>query len=174
MPPVQFNPGHKHVALGSPWLGEFSLLQNDDSIPDMSVDEMNPHRCPCRRPSWTPLDRSVPRFPGGQEGHPVGTWLPARGLGFPIAYPTRFLSMLRLQMERQKPERHLLPVLNALYPNPLPIQVGSPLSRHLSPICRLYLSSCRLSWVEDHFECLLDIDIQAHPVKQPYQGAECP
>ena len=76
VPPVQCMPGHQHIALGALWVGDVSLLQYDDGIPDMPVKEMSLH---CR-PSQTPLDRTVPRSPGGWEGHTVGTWIYSGGL----------------------------------------------------------------------------------------------
>ena len=96
MPPVQCTQGHQHITSGAPWVGGVSLLQNDDDIPGIPVEEMNlrcrPGRCPFR----TPLDGAVLRYPGGQEYHPVGMCLPARGHGFPMPSHTRFLPMMRL------------------------------------------------------------------------------
>ena len=37
MPPIQILPGHQHVTLGSPWVGEVALLQYDHGIPNMPV-----------------------------------------------------------------------------------------------------------------------------------------
>ena len=37
MLPVQRFPGHHHVALGAPWVGEVSLLQYNHVVPDMPV-----------------------------------------------------------------------------------------------------------------------------------------
>ena len=123
VPLVKCTPVHQHVASGAPWVGEVSLIQNDDGIPDMRVEEMNPYRRPCCRLSQTPLNRAVRQYPGGQEGHPVGTWLPTRGHGFPMPSPIRFIPMMCLHLGFQQPNRHLLPTLHALYPNPLPLPV---------------------------------------------------
>ena len=103
VPPVQCTPGNHNVTLGSMWVGEVYLLQNDDSILEIIMEEMNLHRRPCRRPSWTPLNGAVPRSTGGREGHHVGTWIPTRGRCFPMPPPNRFLPMLRLHMDRQNP-----------------------------------------------------------------------
>ena len=75
MPPVQCNPGQNHVALGAPWVAEVSLLQNDDGIPDIPVGKMYTYRHTHCRLSRTSLNRKVPRSPGGQKGHPIGTRL---------------------------------------------------------------------------------------------------
>ena len=88
--------------------------------------------------------------------------------------PTRFLPMLRLNMDRQQPDRHLLPEIHALFLNPLPLLVARTRSCHLSPVCHLQLHSCRLERVSDHSGCLPNVSLQAHPVEQLYQGAEAP
>ena len=98
----------------------------------MPVEEMNLYRRPCLHPLQTPLDVAVPQSPGGQEGYPVGMWLPVRGRGFSMPSNTRFIPMLSLQMDRQQPERHILSTLRALHPKPLPLPVGIP-----TPIIRL-------------------------------------
>ena len=100
---------------------------------------MDPHRCPCCRPSRTPINGAVPRSPVGQEGYPVGTCLPTGVRVLPTLSLTRFLPMLYMHVARQRPERHILPSLRALYPTPLPLPVGSARSHHLSPVRRLRL-----------------------------------
>ena len=37
VPPVQCYLRNQHVAQGSPWIGEVSLIQYDDGVPDMQV-----------------------------------------------------------------------------------------------------------------------------------------
>ena len=155
-------------------MGEVSLLQNNDGIMDILVEEMHPHCHPRRCLSQTPLNGSVPRSLGGQEGHPVGTWLLTGGRGFPMPSPTCFLPMLCPHVARQQPEQHLLPVICALNPTPLHIPVGRPCSRHPSPVCCLRMRYRRLERAADHSDCLSNIVLQTHPVEQPYQGAEGP
>ena len=167
MPPVQCIPGHHNVALGAPWVGEVSLLQNYDGILEMPVEEMDPHRRLHRQPSRTLLNGAVPWSSGGWEGHTVGTWIPTGGCGLPTPSPTCFLPMMRLHVACQRPKRHLLPKIRALYPIPLPLKVGRTCSFHPSPVRRLQLRSLQLEWAEDHSDCLTDIDLHAHPSNSP-------
>ena len=135
---------------------------------------MDLHLRPHRRLSRTPLNGAVPRSLGGQEGHLVGMWLPTGGCGFPTPSLICFLTMMRLYVARQQPERHLLPELCTLNPTLLPLLVGSPRCRNPSHVSRLRMRSRRLARVSDHSDCLPDVSLQAHPVEQPYQGAEIP
>ena len=87
MPPFQSTSGHHYVAFGSPWVGEVSLLQNDNSILDMPVGKVYLHHCPCCRLSQTPLNRTAPWSPDGQEVHPVCMRFLTGVCGFPTPYP---------------------------------------------------------------------------------------
>ena len=153
-------------------LGKVSLLQNDNGILDMPVEKMYPHCHPCRRSSQTALNGTVPRSPGGQKCHPVCTRFLTGVHGFPTQSPLRFLPMLCLHVTRQQPESHLLPVLLSLNPTPLPLPVQMHRSLHPALVLRLLLCPLRLAQAADHSEYLTDIHLQAHPVKQAYQGAE--
>ena len=55
VPVVSCLPWDQHVALGAPWVGEVSLLQNDHNIPDMPVEKVHPHRRPRPCPAWAAL-----------------------------------------------------------------------------------------------------------------------
>ena len=139
MSPFQCTPGHQHVALGTPFMGKVSLLQNDKSIPDMPMGKMYSHFCTCRRLSQTDLNGTVPRSPGSHKYHPVCSWFLNGGHGFPTQYPLCFPPMLCLHVPRQQPESHLLPAILALNPTPLPLLVLRPCS------CRLKLCSLCLA-----------------------------
>ena len=130
----------------------------------MTVEEINLYCLPCCRLHRTPLDREVPLPPIGWEGHTVGKWLPTGGSGFPMPSPTRFHPMLRLHVDHQQPQYHLLPELCALNPTPLTLLVGRPCSHYLSPVRRLRLRSRRLARAADHSNCITNFGIQDHPV----------
>ena len=123
-----------------------------------------PYFHPCCCASWTSLNQVVPWSPGGQKFHPVCPRFPARVRVLPTPFPLRCLPMLCLHVASQQPNRHLLPTLLALYPTPLPILVQGSLYRHPSPIRRLQLCPCHLSWATDHVDCLPNIITQAHPI----------
>ena len=70
-PSVQLTPWDQNVALGSPWVGEALLLQNDHGVPDIPVQKMDPH---CRRHrclSQSYLNWAVLRVSLGREVHVV-------------------------------------------------------------------------------------------------------
>ena len=154
-------------------MGEFSLLQNDHSIPDMPAKKMYPHRRPCCCLSWTTLNWSVPRSSRGREGRPVRPCLISRGCGCPNLSPLRRLPMLRPHVTRHQPKRHLLPAILTLHPSLLPLPVGRALCCHLLPVRHLRLIPCRLARAADHADFLPEIGLQAHPIVQADQGAKC-
>ena len=134
---VQSTSGDQHVVAGSPWVGEFYLLQNDNGIPDIPVKKVYPHRRPCHRSYLTCLNWRVPLPPCSLEGHPLCPWLLVGGRGFPTPSPLHFPPTMRLNLPQQIPERHLLPAIFALDPTPLPILVQRARSRHPFPVRRL-------------------------------------
>ena len=135
---------------------------------------MDLHRRPHRCPSRTPLKGGIPQYPGGGEGNPIGTCLPTGGRSFPTPSTTCFLPMVCMHVDRQKPKRHLHPALFALYLTPLPVPVGRPCYRHMSPIRRLKLHSSRLERAVDHCDCLNAVGLQSHPVEQYQQCDKVP
>ena len=153
-------------------MGEVSLLQDDQDIPEMPVGKVYPHRCPYRCSSHTSLNWTVPQSPRVQEGHNVYLRFLAGGRGPPTPSPLRCPLMLCLHVSRQWPERHLLHVLLSMDPTLLSLQVGRYYSRHPYPVPRLQICPCRLVQAADHSDCLPDVSLQAHPVKQAYRGAE--
>ena len=53
---IQGLPRYHNVTPGAPWVGEVSLLQDDHSFPEMSVQKMHSHRRPhCLPPVGTKL-----------------------------------------------------------------------------------------------------------------------
>ena len=76
-------------------------------------------------------------------------------------------------MNQQGADRQLLSALLALYPIPLPLYVRFPFPRNTPPVRRLSDVYRHLAGVEHHAYCLPDIFLQAHPVKQAYQGVKC-
>ena len=90
----------------------------------------------------------------------------------PTPSPLRCPLMLCLHVSRQWPERHLLHVLLSMDPTLLSLQVGRYYSRHPYPVPRLQICPCCLVQAADHSDCLPDVSLQAHPVKQAYRGAE--
>ena len=77
-------------------------------------------------------------------------------------------------MDGQIPKGNLLPALRELYLHMLHLPVLRPRSCHPSPIRCLRLHSYCLAQVADHYNCLPEVSLQSHPVKQPYLGAELP
>ena len=137
VPSVQSTKGYQHVASGSQWVGEVSLLQNYHSISDMPMQKMYPHRHPCRRSSRTALNWSAPRASCGQEFHPLRPWLLTKGRVYPTPSLLCCLPMLFPHVPRHRPKRHLLPAILTLHPSLLSLSVGRALSRHLSPVRHL-------------------------------------
>ena len=137
VPPVHCTPGHQYVVVGTPWVGEVYLLQNDNGIPDMPLEKVYLHLRPRCCSSRTTLNETVPRSPGGREGHPVCTWLFTGDRGFPTPSPFLCHPILCLHVYLQQPERHLLPILLSMNPNLLHIPVQIPCSCHPSTIRRL-------------------------------------
>ena len=80
--------------------------------------------------------------------------------------------MFHPHVTRHRPNRHLLPALLTLHPSLIPLPVGRALYRHPLPMHHLRLGPCILEWTADHYECLTDIGLQAHPNKHADQGAK--
>ena len=172
MPPVQSTPGEQHVAAGAPWVGEVYLLKNDHSIPDMPVEKVYPHRRTCCCVSQTTLNREVPRYSHGQEGHPIRLRFLAKGRACPTMYPLHRPPMLYPHVTRHKPNHHILLTLLALDPPSLPILLQNDLSHKPSTVCHLRLSSPRMERTAEHTDFHPDISLQSHPVEQANQDAK--
>ena len=71
VPSVQGPTRRQHVALGAPWVGVVSFLQNHHDVKDMSVQEVHPHCRPCRHYARASRHWVFPRASLHQEGHPV-------------------------------------------------------------------------------------------------------
>ena len=76
-------------------------------------------------------------------------------------------------MTLQVADRQLFSALLALYPIPLPFSIRVPFPRKPPPVRRLSYVSRRLAGVAHHADCIPDISMQAHPIKQDYQGVKC-
>ena len=165
VPPVQSTPGHYHVSVGVQWVGEVSLLQNDNSIMDMPVEKVYPHFHPRRRSSRISLNWTFPQSPCSREGQPLCSRLLAEGCGFPTPSPLFCPPMLSLHVSRQRPKHHILPALLALDMTPLSLPVQRARSHNTSTICRLQLRPYFLEWAVDGSECLPDVSLQDHPAE---------
>ena len=83
-------PGHQHVTLGAPWVGEVSLLQYNHGVLEMLVIKVD---YPL---SQTTLNRSFPWPPDGQEIHLISAWLSSRGHSPPITSSSCCLPVLHM------------------------------------------------------------------------------
>ena len=153
--------------------GEVSLLQNDHGIMDMPVHKMDMLCRPLRRSSRASLNQAAPQASLGREGHAVHPWFFPIGQECPTPYLLCLSSMVCHHVPCHRSSRHLLPTLPVLHPLLLPLPEGGSLSRHPSPVHRLRMGPCRLAWAAEHADCLPDISLQAHPIKQAAQGTKC-
>ena len=69
--PVQGPPGDQHVALGAPWVGGVSFLQNHHSVENMPVHKVHLHRRPRHHSARAPRHWICPWSSLRREGYPV-------------------------------------------------------------------------------------------------------
>ena len=136
------------------------------------MHELHPHRRPCCHFTWAPLHRACPRSPLCRKGPPVFLGDPALCRGGPLASLPRRFPMLSHHMNRQGADRQLFYALLTLYLIPLPFYVRFPFPHNPPPIRRRSDVSRRLAGVAHHADCLTDICLQDHPIKQTYQGVK--
>ena len=93
---VQRYPDYHNFAPGVQRVEEVYLLQDNHSVPDMTVKGMEQHSRPLPRLSPTPLDGSVPRSLNDWESNLICAWLSTGGRGTPMPATSRCLPVICL------------------------------------------------------------------------------
>ena len=159
--------------LPPPTVGGVSFFLHNHGVEVMPVHKVHPHLRPCCHFPQTPLHGACMRSPLFRKRNPVFLGDPALGRGGPLASSPRRFPMTSHQMTQQGANRQLFTTLLTLYLIPLPFSVRVPLPRNPLPVRRCSDVSRRLAGVVYHANCLPDISLQAHLVKQAYQGVKC-
>ena len=123
MAAIEGPPRYKHVAVFVSWMGEVSLLQDDDSVPHVPPPEVHAHRRPSPCPPRAPFDWALCCPPLG-ELHPVRLLLfpfsPSRGRVRSCPFPLPCLAVLSHLVGVEQRRRHLPSTVPACRSFPLP------------------------------------------------------